>query len=181
MNIETAFIHREATGGREPAVDFDTDMPASSALLSESMGKKPFAPFFASTGTHEAVQDDAIFARSVYGTPLLSDEPARQPSMFVWRAPESARIPEPTREEQVAKANYERVALLARKYVAKEKFTDEESARLAIATERVRKLLPAVTGREYEALEGILKDIQEIRESDKAIRARVGIARRRNA
>lgn len=181
MMIESAITLREATAGGEPPVGLDTDMPASSALLSESMAKTPFALFFASTGgEHKSAYDDAIFIRSAFNTPILSDEPARQPYMWVWRAPEPTRPPEPTRGEQVAKANYERVVLLARKYVAKEKISDEGSARLAIVTERVRKLLPAVTVQEYEALEGALRLVQEARESDKALRERVGIARRKN-
>jgi len=181
MKLESAISFGEATIGSEAPVIFDNELPASSALLSESLGKKPFAIFFASTGMHETVQDDAIFLRSVYGTPLLSDQPARQPSMFIWRAPEVGRPPEPTREEQLAKANNERVVLLARKYVAKEKFADEESARLAIVTERVRRLLPAVTVTEYEALENVLKVVKESREADKAIRQRTRITGRRNA
>lgn len=183
MTIESLTTLEEATAGSERPIGVDTGMSSSSALLSESMAKRPFALFFASTGMHEEIQDDAIFVRSVYGTPLLSDEPSRPPSMWISRAPEATRPPETTRDEYLAKANYERVALLARKYVAKEKekFSDEENARLAIVTERVRKLLPAVTVKEYEALEGVLNIVQEARKADKALRERVGMPRRKNA
>lgn len=173
MRLESAIASGEATAGRERPVDLDTDVPASS-VLSESMAKRPFALFFASTGGEHGAVHDSLFTRSTSGTPLLSEKPSQQPETWIWRAPE------PTREDQIARLNNERVALLARKYVAKENFNDEESARLAIVTERVRKLLPAVAAKEYEVLEHILKLVKQARETDKGLRERVGIARRRN-
>lgn len=65
-------------------------------------------------------------------------------------------------EDHFEKANIERIELLARQYVAKDRFSSEEQARLAIVTERVRQLLPAVTVAEFEALERGLEKSSEI-------------------
>lgn len=71
-------------------------------------------------------------------------------------------VEEPSVEDQIDRTNKERIELLARQYVAKEKFSSEEEARLAIVTARVRQLLPAVTAAEYEALEKNLQASQKI-------------------
>ena len=173
MKAESTIAFGEATGGSERPVELDTDVPAS-ALLSESMVKKPFELFFASTGGgHDAVHD-LMFARSPSGTPLLSEQPIRQP--LAWMSERSTQEP----NDQIAKVNSERVALLARKYVAKEGLGHEDSARLAIVTERVRRLLPAVTTKEYEALEQALKVVQQVRASEQDLRERLGLIRRKN-
>ena len=62
-------------------------------------------------------------------------------------------LDEPSVEDHLDQANEQRIELLARQYVAKDKFSSEDLARLAIVTERVRQLLPAVTVAEFEALE----------------------------
>lgn len=77
----------------------------------------------------------------------------------------------------LTKAAEARVQLLARKYVAKEKFSEEESARLAIVTERVRKLLPAVTAYEFEALESGLTALRSVAESNAKLEERLRIMR----
>lgn len=69
------------------------------------------------------------------------------------------------------KAATDRVTLLARKYVEKETFSDEERARLAIVTERVRQLIPSVTVAETESLDAAMQKIRLIAESDQNIRA----------
>jgi hypothetical protein len=71
-------------------------------------------------------------------------------------------------------ANKVRLALLARSYVAGQMSTEEE-ARLAIVTERVRRLIPRVTAEDMEALEGIAQDVARIRANDSARRQRLGI------
>lgn len=68
------------------------------------------------------------------------------------------------------KENSDRIILLARKYAAKVKLSDEAQARLEIATERVRKLIPAVTVVEFEQLASKLRKIDELAAEDRAIR-----------
>jgi len=55
--------------------------------------------------------------------------------------------------------------LLAREYVSGQLSTEEE-ARLAIVTERVRKLIPRVTVEDFEKLEEIAKDLQIIEDEN---------------
>jgi hypothetical protein len=71
-------------------------------------------------------------------------------------------------------ANKVRLALLARSYVAGQMSTEEE-ARLAIVTERVRRLIPRVTVEDMEALESIVQDVARIRDDDSARRRRLNI------
>lgn len=164
----------ETTAGSGRLADLDVNVPVS-AFLFESTDRTPFELFFASTGAMpDTVYDPAL----VYGTlktPFLSEQPSRKSYGWFWRLSQTTM-----QEDQIAKVNSERVVLLARKYVAKESLSDEEGARLAIVTERVRKLLPAVSAREYETIEDALKLIQEARESDEELRKRTGITRRKN-
>ena len=51
----------------------------------------------------------------------------------------------------------------------------EEEARLAIVTERVRRLIPRVTVEDMEALESIVQDVARIRDDDSARRRRLNI------
>jgi hypothetical protein len=76
-------------------------------------------------------------------------------------------------DDPIERANAERVELLARRYVANERYSNEERARLAIVTERVRKLLPAVTAAEYEALEQHLEALQRLSAANERIRAKL--------
>ena len=68
----------------------------------------------------------------------------------------------------------ERVTLLARRYVSGS-LSPEADARLAIATERVRRLLPRVTADDVETLETILDDLDSIKRRDTERRKRLGI------
>ena len=70
--------------------------------------------------------------------------------------------------------NRTRLALLARQYVAGE-LSPEEEARLAIVTERVRRLIPRVTAEDFEMLERILEDATRIEAEDIERRRRLGI------
>ena len=62
-------------------------------------------------------------------------------------------------------ANHLKMELLAREYVSGQLSTEEE-ARLAIVTERVRKLIPRVTVEDFEKLEEIAKDLQIIEDEN---------------
>lgn len=74
-------------------------------------------------------------------------------------ATESAQISVPL--SQADTDNQIRLQLLARSYVNK-KLSNEDQARLAIASESVRRLIPRVTAEDYERLEEILIDVKRI-------------------
>ena len=71
-------------------------------------------------------------------------------------------------------ANRARLELLARQYVARQLSTEEE-ARLAIVSEKVRRLIPRATAEDFEALESILEEAQRIESADLERRHRFGI------
>lgn len=94
-----------------------------------------------------------------FPSPLPTDEPFREQESYV----------------SVAEAeNRNRLELLARQYVSK-KLSREEEARLAIASERVRRLIPRVIPEDFEALQGILEDGERIESADIERRRRLGI------
>ncbi len=68
---------------------------------------------------------------------------------------------EPAELSPTEEANQSRLELLARQYVAGQLST-EEGARLAIVSERVRRLIPRVTIQDFERLEGIGKELDEL-------------------
>jgi hypothetical protein len=70
--------------------------------------------------------------------------------------------------------NRTRLELLARQYVSGE-LSPEEEARLAIVSERVRRLIPRVTTEDFEMLERILEDANQIEAEDIERRRRLGI------
>lgn len=75
------------------------------------------------------------------------------------------------------KASTERMELLARKYVAKSDASTEDIARLAIVTERLRQLVPAVNTGDLETLAAMLEAVKVIESADHETRERIGIAR----
>jgi hypothetical protein len=68
----------------------------------------------------------------------------------------------------------DRLALLARRYVAGD-LTPEDDARLRIATERMRRLLPYVTPADVEAVETMVGEVEALDARLEAIRTRFGI------
>jgi hypothetical protein len=150
----------------------------SSTWIDESPASETFAEFFFSTSTeHFPLEAHARFAElgtAEWSTPLHTDRLARHPKRPLYRGEQPDVDP-------LTKATEDRVQLLARKYVAKDKFSDEESARLAIVTERVRKLLPAVTTQEFEALEQVLTSLRDISKANANLRDRLRLARQENA
>jgi len=88
------------------------------------------------------------------------------------------RIAEETSDEPspalspVESANQTRLELLAREYVAGQ-LSNEESARLAIVSERVRRMIPRVTLQDFERLEGIGKELKEIEADNAELRRRI--------
>jgi len=171
MITEAALPVHETTASQERPVDLDIKI-SPSGLLAESMTRAPFEPYFAATRTLEHELDFGFTPPQGLYTPLLDEQQPRGARR--WRPVEVE-----AKHDQFEKANSDRIALLARKYVAKERrFGDEEGARLAILTERVRRLLPSVTAREYEVLEGALKDAAEVMEADEEMRRRLNLKRR---
>lgn len=160
----------------ELAARLKVNLPLS-ALLEDEVADGLFATFFGSTWTHSETghgkPDFWAHKLTTWGTPALNDRPIRRVSIL--RSPEEAASVEPS----VGIIN-DRITLLARKYVAKEQFRDEEKARLAIVTERVRQLMPAIKTSEFESLIEVLKLVKQVAESDKEMRNRLGIDPRKN-
>ena len=75
------------------------------------------------------------------------------------------------REEPAARENQVRLSLLARKY-ARQALVREEDARLLIATERVRQLVPRVTAADFEALGDLAAEGASLLDEGRAARSR---------
>jgi hypothetical protein len=145
-----------------------------SALLRDNRIKNAFWVFFSSTGSHNSwlkSWEDLPIA----GTPVLGDTPRN--TKVGWSVVQEDANEDTKRDLPEYRAFPDRVALLARKFALKDKFSDEDNARLAIVTERVRKLLPAIRVEEYEILAGVLATIKTVAEDDLALRKRLGIAK----
>jgi hypothetical protein len=69
-------------------------------------------------------------------------------------------------------ANRSRLELLAREYVAGQLST-EEGARLAIVSERVRRLIPRVTLQDFERLEELGREVKGIESNNAELRRRI--------
>jgi hypothetical protein len=95
-------------------------------------------------------------------TPLVEERPVEGDSLPLFAFTAS---PEHTPESEAESANRTRLALLARQYVAGA-LTTEEEARLSIASERVRRLIPRVTAEDFEALADILEEAHRIESAD---------------
>ena len=83
-------------------------------------------------------------------------------------------VDEPFKMSDADIANRDRLNLLARAYVAG-KLSIEEDARLAIVTERVRRLIPRVTIEDFEAIERVAEEVKRISLEDGQRRQRLGI------
>ena len=79
-----------------------------------------------------------------------------------------------SQNEETEVANRDRLVLLARQYESK-KFSAEEEARLAILTERVRRLIPRVTEKDFEVLEELAVDLNKIKKETSELYRRIGI------
>jgi len=97
----------------------------------------------------------------------IEEFPSGMPSI----APLHREIPQISEAEA---ANRARLELLARQYIARQLSTEEE-ARLAIVSERVRRLIPRVTAEDFEALENIREEAKRIESVDIERRQRLGI------
>lgn len=79
-----------------------------------------------------------------------------------------------TGASQLAAARETRLALLAKKYEGEP--TREDSARLALVTERIRRLQPRVTKRDVEILTQVVEQVEHVTDSLAQMRQRLGIA-----
>ena len=152
---------------------------SKSALLEETRTREPFSTFFVATSIHgETWRGESDSSRTeidVWATFALKEETTRR-AVAMWPTEESAQDP-----DLEVKSSNDRITLLARKYIAKEQFSDEEKARLAIVTERIRQLMPAATAKEFESLEEVLGVVKRIADSNSAIQASIGIAQKKSA
>ncbi len=83
--------------------------------------------------------------------------------------PSSLVIPSSASKAGSSRANIERIELLARKYVEKH-LSLEEAARLAIVSERTRRLFPSVTEQEIATVKEIATGLDVMRDQLSQIR-----------
>lgn len=100
-------------------------------------------------------------------TGYRDEEPVTVHDKVVQTTPE-----EEARFSAAENANQSRLELLAREYIAGQ-LSKEEQARLEIVTERVRQLIPRVTVRDFEELEGIANDFKQIESENIERRRRI--------
>lgn len=67
-----------------------------------------------------------------------------------------------------------RLALLAKKYEGEP--SREDSARLALVTERIRRLQPRVTRRDVDVLTNVVEQVEQVTDSLAQMRRRLGLA-----
>lgn len=115
---------------------------------------------------HPAINEPIFMGRDL--TPYREEE-------IVVHEEESTSSQPPVEEAEPSpaeSANRDRLALLARAYVAGQLSTEEE-ARLAIVTARVRRLIPRVTVQDFEELERVAIELEQIGSEDSARRNRI--------
>lgn len=76
--------------------------------------------------------------------------------------------------EEAEATNIDRIKLLARKY-ARKGLSIRDEARLVIATERIRWLIPRVTTEDFEHLADTAEEIKKIDEADIKLREELGL------
>ena len=118
-----------------------------------------------------AMNDYVLISRDMTG---FSDEEEVVGESQISISGEEVPTNEPSQISDAEIANRDRLQLLARAYVAG-KLSTEEEARLAIVTERVRRLIPRVTSADFEELERIAEDLRRIELEDSQRRIRLGL------
>lgn len=148
------------------------DDSAWSTLLGETDSEEWFSEFFAKTQLHNEpshVDSDAWFVQLWGQVTPITGESALLSGVTILRSEQE--MPGPGSAAEMV--NADRLTLLARKYAMSDKFSKEGDARLAILTERLRRLIPAVTEKEVEFLEKTWEEIGQISESENEIRRRL--------
>jgi len=120
--------------------------------------------------TYSALNDYAsLVAKDITG---VSEEERRYEQRLIFD--EDIGTDEPPRMSDAEIANRDRLELLARAYVAGQ-LSNEEQARLTIVIQRVRHLIPRVTVTDFERLEQIARDIEQLGSEDAERRRLLGI------
>lgn len=115
---------------------------------------------------YPAIDEPILTARDI--TAYRDEEIVGHEEKFV-----PPQLPEEEAQLSAAEsANRDRLELLARAYVAGQLSTEEE-ARLAIVSERVRRLIPRVMVQDFEELERIAIELEQIGSEDSARRHRI--------
>jgi hypothetical protein len=108
------------------------------------------------------------------GTPTVADvlgsESGSQP--VVVDTTDEEQHSEPARDRADREASV-RLELLARR--AASRLSAEEDARLRVATERLRKLLPRVTSADFEALADAAEKVKAVGDETAALRSELGL------
>lgn len=118
---------------------------------------------------YSGMNDFILISRDMTGH---SEEEVVQESEFV--SGEEAPAHEEPRMSDAEIANRDRLELLARAYVAGQ-LSPEEEARLAIVSERVRRLIPRVTVEDFEELGRLAEEIKSIESEDVQRRTRLDL------
>jgi len=134
-------------------------VPAALACLFATTQVGPLSPF-------------DLFAREYIAPNTIStDEESDLASLTIGGRRE--KMGDTAEANEADAANHTRLELLARQYVNKH-LSHEEQARLSIVTERVRRLIPRITAKDFEVLERIAERLQEIGSDDADRRKRLG-------
>lgn len=127
------------------------------ATATQILSSSPMTDYFASVNDMTRLNDEQRLAESA--------------NFFV---PSFFSTPDLPLESEAEAINRSRLELLARHYVAK-KLSPEEDARLAIVTEKIRKLIPRVTIEDFERLHAIAQESEAIRVKNEERRRRLAI------
>jgi hypothetical protein len=121
--------------------------------------------------SHSVLNDYVLISRNITGASEEEVVPETEPEPSREETSSREASPSPIGDTEIA--NRDRLELLARAYVAG-KLSPEEDARLAIVTERVRRLIPRVTVDDVEQLERVAEDVRRIEAEDTERRLRLG-------
>ena len=116
--------------------------------------------------THFIAFQVPVLRRDQTRTPTLSEHAAPRPPDLLRRpVPESA-------DDEISKLGEGRSTLLAKRFEGKS--SAEDVARIAILTDRLRKLNPRVTAREREAAEQLVDDVETLSARLENLRTKFG-------
>jgi hypothetical protein len=115
-----------------------------------------------------------VFSNDIDMTCLNDEQQLAQSADFVIPPLPSTLDLDLPQESEAEVTNRSRLELLARHYVTK-KLSPEEDARLAIVTEKIRKLIPRVTIEDFEKLHAIAQESEAIRVKNEERRRRLAI------
>ena len=145
--------------------DQPRDTPKSvSAIQPESgLGTRAYTNALLAVATATQILSGSQLGDFAYASDMtaLTDEQhlVRAAELFVPFIPSAL---EHLLESEAEAANRARLELLARRYVAKQ-LSPEEDARLAILTQKIRRLIPRVTIEDFERLESMAEESEDIR------------------